>query len=103
MLFATPGVIESGRQVFVTNCVACHRADAGGQIGPNLTDDAWIHGGTMAEIRKSVDEGVLAKGMPPWGKVLRPEQVTAAAAYVYSLRGSNPPNPKPPEGVRITP
>ena len=96
-------VLANGKQLFVTYCAACHRPDGGGQIGPNLTDDAWIHGGSLAEIRTTVHDGVLAKGMPEWGKVLKPDDVTAAAVYVKSLGGTNPPNPKPPEGARITP
>jgi cytochrome c oxidase cbb3-type subunit 3 len=96
-----PSVLASGAQLFAQNCAACHRADGGGLIGPNLTDDYWIHGGTLSEIRKTIDEGVLTKGMPAWGKVLQPPQITALAAYVYSLRGSNPADPKPPEGARI--
>ncbi len=67
-------------------------------IGPNLTDDAWIHGGTMSEIHHTIVESVLAKGMPPWGKLLKPDQVDAVTAYVASLKGTNPPNAKPPEG-----
>lgn len=102
-LAARPEVVAEGKQVFVAYCAACHREDGGGLIGPNLADDSWIHGGTLAEIRQTIDEGVLAKGMPNWGKVLRPEQVNAVTAYVYSLTGTNPANPKPPEGTRITP
>ena len=96
-------VLAEGKQTFTTYCAACHRADGGGQIGPNLTDDSWIHGGTLTEIRATINGGVLAKGMPEWGKVLKPDQVTAAAIYVKSLGGTNPPNPKPPEGTRATP
>lgn len=95
--------LATGKQLFTTYCAACHRADGGGQIGPNLTDDSWIHGGTLPEIRTTINTGVLVKGMPEWGKVLKPDQVTAAAVYVNSLRGSNPPNGKAPEGTRITP
>jgi cytochrome c oxidase cbb3-type subunit 3 len=102
-MLADPRVLGDGKQLFATYCVACHRADAGGQIGPNLTDDAWIHGGTLEAIRATIDAGVLAKGMPEWGKVLQPGQVTAVAIYVKSLGGSNPPNPKAPEGVKTTP
>jgi cytochrome c oxidase cbb3-type subunit 3 len=93
--------IAAGKVVFQTNCVACHRADGGGQIGPNLTDDYWIHGGTPLEIHTTITEGVLAKGMPPWGKMLKPEQVNNVMAYVISLHGSNPPNPKAPDGVLV--
>jgi cytochrome c oxidase cbb3-type subunit 3 len=96
-------VLAEGKQAFATYCAACHRADAGGQIGPNLTDDAWIHGGTLPQIRTTIDAGVLAKGMPEWGKVLKPGQVTAVTVYVKSLGGTNPPNPKPPEGVKAVP
>src|SRR5687767_9385171 len=64
-------VIADGKQVFTLYCSACHRADGGGQIGPNLTDDAWIHGGSAAEILATISNGVLAKGMPEWGKVLK--------------------------------
>jgi cytochrome c oxidase cbb3-type subunit 3 len=92
--------IAEGKQVFTTFCAACHRPDGGGQIGPNLTDNAWIHGGALMEIRTTINNGVLAKGMPEWGKVLKPGQVTAVAVYVKSLGGTSPPNPKPPEGTR---
>lgn len=102
-LAGDPAAIEAGKQVFVTYCAVCHRPDGGGQIGPNLTDDSWIHGGTLMEIHRTINEGVLAKGMPEWGKVLKPDQVNAVSVYVKSLLGTNPPAPKAPEGVRITP
>lgn len=91
-------VMALGKQVFGQNCAACHRADAGGQIGPNLADDYWLHGGTLEQIHKTVVDGVLEKGMPPWGKVLKPNQLDAVVAYIYTLRGTNPPNPKAPQG-----
>jgi len=94
-------VVALGKQVFGQNCAACHRADAGGQIGPNLTDDYWLHGGTLEQIHKTVTDGVLEKGMPPWGKVLKPNQLDAVVAYVYTLRGTNPPNPKAPQGDQV--
>ena len=87
-----------GKQAFGQNCAACHRLDAGGQIGPNLTDDYWLHGAAIEQIRKTVSDGVLEKGMPPWGKVLKPAQLDAVVAYVFTLRGTNPPNPKEPQG-----
>ncbi len=96
-----PATLATGKALFATNCAACHRADAGGLIGPNLTDDYWLHGGTLPEIYATVTNGVPAKGMPTWGKVLKPNQVAAAAVYVASLHGSNPPNPKPPQGVLV--
>ena len=91
-------VVALGKQVFGQNCAACHRADAGGQIGPNLTDDYWLHGAALEQIHKTVVDGVLEKGMPPWGKVLKPNQLDAVVAYVYTLHGTNPANPKAPQG-----
>jgi cytochrome c oxidase cbb3-type subunit 3 len=101
-LVAKPEAIAQGKQLFATQCVACHRADGGGLIGPNLTDRFWIHGSSLPEIHKTIDEGVLAKGMPPWGKVLRPEQVDALTAYVASIIGTNAPNGKAAEGVEVS-
>ena len=94
-------IISEGKQTFTLYCAACHRADGGGQIGPNLTDDSWIHGGSLSEIRATINDGVLAKGMPEWGKVLKPDQVTAVTVYVKSLGGTNPANAKAPEGVKV--
>jgi cytochrome c oxidase cbb3-type subunit 3 len=102
-LAADPKAMQLGKETFATNCVSCHRPDAGGLIGPNLTDDYWLHGNQLTDIYKTVTEGVLAKGMPPWGKMLKPEQVNAVVVYVKSLRGSNPANPKAPQGTLVTP
>jgi len=96
-----PAVLALGKQAFGQNCAACHRADAGGQIGPNLTDDYWLHGAALEQIHKTVADGVLEKGMPPWGKVLKPAQLDAVVAYVFTLRGTNPPNPKAPQGDMV--
>jgi len=92
--------VTKGKAVFTVNCVACHRADGGGLIGPNLTDDFWIHGGTPLAIHNTIEQGVLAKGMPPWGKMLKPDQLLSLTAYVMSLHDSHPVNPKAPEGVK---
>lgn len=97
-----PAALASGKAVYDQSCASCHRADGGGMIGPNLADDHWIHGGTLPDILRSIDEGILAKGMPAWGKLLRPEQVTAVTVYVASFRGTNPPDGKAPEGEMVT-
>ena len=90
-----------GKTVYATNCAVCHRADGGGNIGPNLTDDYWLHGGGVEAIHKTIAEGVLDKGMPNWGKILSAEQVNAVTAYVASLHDSHPPNPKAPQGTKV--
>ena len=74
------------------------RPQAQGLIGPNLTDDRWIHGGSVEQVFQSVAKGWPAKGMPPWGRAMKPEELSAVVSYVRSLQGSNPPNAKAPEG-----
>lgn len=97
---ADPTILENGKKVFITNtCNSCHRADGGGNaIGPNLTDDYWIHGGDIKKIFATVKNGVVEKGMPAWGRVMKPSDVRDVAFYIMSLRGSNPPDAKAPQG-----
>ncbi len=92
--------LEEGREIFQgpTNvCFSCHRADLGGLVGPNLTDDYWLHGCTPAELVANVKSGFPAKGMLPFGtgQKLTDEQVVQVVSYVISKRGSNPAAPKP--------
>jgi cytochrome c oxidase cbb3-type subunit III len=91
--------LKEGGEVFAKNCAACHRADGGGLIGPNLTDAAWIHGGAPNAIYQTIAAGVLTKGMPAWDRILKPDELKEVTAYVMSLKGTNPPTPKAPEGV----
>jgi cytochrome c oxidase cbb3-type subunit 3 len=92
--------IAAGKAIFTTNCVACHRADAGGQIGPNLTDDNWILGGGIKNVFHTITNGGRdGKGMIAWSKSgMKPKEIQLVASYVLSLRGSNPVNPKAPDG-----
>lgn len=92
---------EAGAAIFRSKCVSCHGARAQGGIGPNLTDEYWIHGGRISEILATVTKGVLDKGMPPWGSMLSDEDVQSVVAYVWSVRGSNPPEAKAPQGERV--
>ena len=94
--------LQAGKADFEGKCVACHGPQGQGIIGPNLTDNFWIHGkGTLGDIAKVVSEGVNDKGMPPWGPVLKPDELVEVVVYVHSLRGSNPPNPKAPQGEKV--
>jgi cytochrome c oxidase cbb3-type subunit III len=97
-LLTDPDILASGSKVFAQQCIACHRADAGGSIGPNLTDDYWIHGGDIKSVFNIIKVGVLDKGMMSWEGVLSPTQIRDVANYIISLKGSNPPNPKAPQG-----
>ena len=93
-------MITRGRAVFTSNnCGSCHRADAGGNtIGPNLTDEYWLHGGSISDVFNTVNKGVIEKGMPAWGKVMSPKDVRDVAFYIMSLKGSNPADAKQPQG-----
>jgi len=91
--------LAAGKAIFTANCVACHRADAGGQIGPNLTDDQWILGGGIKNVFHTlVNGGRDGKGMISWKGTLKPRQMQEVASYVLSLKGTNPKDPKAPEG-----
>ena len=99
-LLTDPADLAEGKTIFMTNCIACHRADAGGQIGPNLTDDHWILGGGIKNIFHTITNGGRdGKGMISWKtNGLKPKQIQKVASYVLSLQGSNPVNPKAPDG-----
>jgi cytochrome c oxidase cbb3-type subunit III len=92
-----PTVLAQGQQAFTTYCAPCHRGDGGGLVGPNLCDDYWVHGSTYVDSLKTIINGVPEKGMLTWRGVLKPHEIQAVASYIFSLRGSNPENPKPPE------
>lgn len=90
--------LAEGKAIFTTNCVACHRADAGGAIGPNLTDEYWILGGGIKNVFNTLVEGGRSgKGMISWKDQLKPTEMQKVASYVLSLQGSNPKEPKPTE------
>jgi len=91
--------VDKGKQIFTTNCVVCHRADGGGVIGPNLTDKSWLHGGKPENIYKTVNEGVLTKGMAAWGPVLGTDKTQSVVAYVLTLKDTNVAGGKPAQGV----
>ncbi len=97
---ADAALIDEGKGIFAQNCKSCHGEQAqGASIGPNLTDVYWIHGGNIKDIFKTIKNGVQEKGMIPWGQTLSPKQIAAVATFVRSLQGSNPPNPKDPQGT----
>ena len=98
-LLTDPADLAVGKAIFTANCIACHRADAGGQIGPNLTDDRWILGGGIKNIFHTISNGGRdGKGMISWKGTLKPKEIQDVESYVLSLQGSNPVNPKAPDG-----
>ncbi|CAM1333799.1 cbb3-type cytochrome c oxidase N-terminal domain-containing protein [Tenacibaculum aestuariivivum] len=91
--------LKRGKAVFNLNCAACHIADGGGGIGPNLTDDYWILGGGIKNIFSTIANGGRdGKGMVAWNKTLKPIDMQKVASYIVSLQGTTPANPKPPQG-----
>jgi cytochrome c oxidase cbb3-type subunit 3 len=92
--------MASAKEIFTTRCAACHGPEGQGVIGPNLTDEYWLHGGRLTEIRRLIADGVPDKGMVPWKDQLKAREIDAMAAYIASLRGTRPQNAKPPQGTK---
>jgi cytochrome c oxidase cbb3-type subunit 3 len=83
-----PAVLATGAEMFTKLCAPCHRADGGGLVGPNLTDDYWIHGSNFVDNLKTIWNGVPSKGMVTWRGVLKPSDIHAVGSYIYTLRGA---------------
>lgn len=92
-----PAVLGPGQQTFSTMCAPCHRPDGGGLVGPNLCDDYFIHGSNYVDSIRIILNGVPEKGMLSWRGILKPAEIQSVASYIYTLRGTKPPNPKPRE------
>jgi cytochrome c oxidase cbb3-type subunit 3 len=93
-----PATVVQGKALFTSTCAPCHRADGGGNIGPNLTDAYWIHGNNPTDIFHCVHDGIPAKGMPTWGPQLGDEKIETVVAFVLSIRNTNVPGGKAPQG-----
>jgi len=96
-------VINSGKAIFAKNCVPCHAVDGGGGVGPNLTDNYWIHGGRINDIFKTIKYGVPEKGMITWQTQLTPTYIRDVACYIKTLAGTTPAKPKEPQGTLFVP
>mgnify|MGYP006270131451 CR=1 FL=1 len=95
--------ILAGEAIFQRNCAVCHQRDGGGSVGPNLTDEYWIHGNSIGDIFKTIKYGVPAKGMIPWKDQLSAAEMQDVASYVMTLQGTTPANPKEPQGELMLP
>jgi cytochrome c oxidase cbb3-type subunit 3 len=97
-----PKRIANGEDLYSKTCAACHGREAQGLIGPNLTDEYWLHGGDLMSIYETVYHGVPDKGCPTWsapGQYER-DEIVDMVAFIDSIRGTNPDRPKSPEGER---
>ena len=97
-LLTDPANLAAGKVVYDKLCAVCHLAEGQGLVGPNLTDEYWIHGGSMEDIVEIIVKGNPSKGMISWEKQLKPLEIQQVASYIYEMEGTNPPNPKAPEG-----
>ncbi len=93
--------IAAGKEIYDKNCAVCHTADGGGLVGPNFTDDYWIHGNTIDDMFKIVTDGVLDKGMTPFKDQLPPQKRLEVLGYIITLHGTTPANPKAPQGEKM--
>ncbi|RMG60409.1 MAG: cytochrome C oxidase subunit III [Bacteroidetes bacterium] len=95
--------LAEGKAIYDANCVACHGALGEGGVGPNLTDQYWIHGGSISDLFSTIKYGVPTKGMISWQAQLKPQQMQQVASYILTMQGTNPPNAKEPQGDLYVP
>jgi cytochrome c oxidase cbb3-type subunit 3 len=90
--------LATAKEFFMAKCKVCHGEKGEGLVGPNLTDDYWLHKGSLNDIYNTIKMGYADKGMQSWSNDFSPKQMSFLASYVKSLHGTNPPNPKAPQG-----
>lgn len=90
--------LGEGELIFKNSCAACHGQKGEGLVGPNFTDEYWLHGGGIKNVFKTIKYGVPEKGMISWSSQLKPADIQKVASYILTLKGTNPPNPKAPQG-----
>ena len=90
--------LAQAKEIFTTKCFACHGKLGEGGAGPNLTDDYWLHKGSLNDIYHTIKNGYPDKGMQSWATEYTPKEISYLASYVTTLHGTNPPNAKAPQG-----
>jgi len=95
--------IKMGKEYFMANCIACHGANGEGGAGPNLTDNYWLHKGSLNDIYTTITKGYPDKGMQSWAVKFSPKEISQIASFVTTLKGTNPANPKAPQGDIFVP
>ena len=100
LLLTDDKVLNKGKEIFIAKCVACHGQLGEGGVGPNLTDEYWLHGGTVNDVFKTVKYGIPEKGMIAWKATLKPNEIQEVSNYILSIQGSNPAGGKAPQGEK---
>lgn len=93
-------MVSEGQVVYVSNCIACHGEHGEGIVGPNLTDEFWLHGGSINDVFKTVKYGVPEKGMISWEKTLSAKKIAEVTNYIMSIQGTKPANAKAAQGEK---
>jgi len=92
--------VDAGKALFSGKaCFACHGMNGeGNAIGPNLTDDFSKHGCSVEDVINVITKGAAGTTMVAYEAQLKPEEIKQLAAFIMSLKGSNPANAKAAEG-----
>jgi cytochrome c oxidase cbb3-type subunit 3 len=93
-----PVKINEGKDLYISNCAACHGRNGEGTVGPNLTDPYWLHGGSLKDIYRSIRYGWVEKGMKAWKDDLSQMQILQITSFIKTIQNTNPPNAKEPQG-----
>lgn len=101
MALTNQAELDRGQSLYLTSCATCHGKLGEGGVGPNMTDAYWLHGNSMTDLVRSIKYGYPAQGMISWRGFLKPDQIIKVASFIETLDGTNPPNPKPPQGDLI--
>ncbi len=102
VLLTDKAKVEEGAVTFKAKCAVCHGDKGEGKVGPNLTDDYWLHGGDVKSIFKTIKYGVPSKGMVAWQNSMNGMQMQELASFILTLQGTNPPGAKEPQGEKVT-
>jgi cytochrome c oxidase cbb3-type subunit III len=94
--------LELGKGIYIGKCAVCHGQKGEGGIGPNMTDEYWLHGGSIKKVFTTIKHGVPDKGMIAWEAQMSPSEIQSVSSYILTLKGTNPPNPKAPQGEKYT-
>jgi cytochrome c oxidase cbb3-type subunit 3 len=104
VMLSDAGTMATGKRIFVEFCRACHGdLGQGNAVGPNLTDEYWIHGGSINDVFRTIKYGVAEKGMQSWKTDLSPVEMQAVSSYIMSLQGTDAPDAREPQGERYVP